>query len=488
MTANLSDSSHAAETPSSVELRTRVLVMAYDRIGERMAGPGVRSWELAKALAKTSDVTVASMTPIGRSAEGVTTKRFTTEQELEELVAEADLIILQGLTLRHHPSIARSKALLIVDLYDPWVLENIELHASLPDGRCAELLLADADAQNELIDAGDFFICASERQRDYWLGMLTSRGRIDRAAWLSDAELRNLIDVVAYGCPAAPPATTPALKGVHPQVHSDDSVFLWSGGAWEWFDPLLAVEAFAEAARRHPNMVLYFMGLGLAGHTPEMPVAQKLHERAAELATEGVRVLFGDWVPYDDRGAYLSEATAAVIATRPSVESRFAFRSRMLDHFWAGLPTITTPGDTLADLVGSSGAGIVYPHGDRHALTEALINLHLDKHAHEQMSTNARLVADEYRWDDAAEPVRRAASEPELWLQQRELRLEHLAEAGIKPAWRQAVNPGLGARHVGFHSRGPIVDTLKHTKLYPVMRRMRRSWLGRAIWGSVPGE
>ena len=25
---------------------------------------------------------------------------------------------------------------------------------------------------------GDFFVCASERQRDYWLGMLAAEGRI----------------------------------------------------------------------------------------------------------------------------------------------------------------------------------------------------------------------------------------------------------------------------------------------------------------------
>lgn len=293
-------------TASSIASRTKVLVMAYDRIGVRMAGPGIRSWEIAKALARDADVVVASSSPIERTATGVETVLLRSEQHLGRLADEVDVILVQGLTLRRHDVLAQSKAVLVVDLYDPWVLENLELHANLSDGRCAELLLADSDAQNELIDAGDFFICASERQRDYWLGMLTSRGRVERAAWLADPELRDLIDVVAYGCPVDPPEVRPALKGVHRDVRADDTVLLWSGGAWEWFDPMLAVEAFADAASHEPDMVLYFMGLGLPGSTASMPIAKLLHARAAELRKRDIRIVFGDWVPYDERGAFLS--------------------------------------------------------------------------------------------------------------------------------------------------------------------------------------
>lgn len=486
MTAHPATRIEPTGTESTTATRTRVLVMAYDRIGERMAGPGVRSWEIAKSLARVADVTIASSTPVGRTADGVTSVLIEGERQLGALAQASDVIIVQGLTLRRHPSIARSKAVLVVDLYDPWVMENLELHASLSDRRCAELLLADADAQNELVDAADFFICASERQRDYWLGMLTSRGRIDRSAWLADAELRDLIDVVAYGCPEAPPEPRPVLRGVHPDIKASDSVFLWSGGVWEWFDPILAVDAFADAARQEPDMVLFFMGLGLPGSTPDMPVARLLHQRAAELREQGIRIAFGDWVPYDERGAYLDEAAAALIATRPSVESRLSFRSRMLDHFWAGLPTITTPGDVLADLVDSSGAGVVYPHGDRAALTEALLRIHRDQAAHAGMSARARDLAERFRWSETTAPLRRVTANPSHWIEQRDRRLAHLAKCGIKPDWREGAYMLPSMRHGGFHSRGPIMDALKRSGLYPFMRWVRRTALGRRLWGPVP--
>ncbi len=95
----------------------------------------------------------------------------------------------------------------------------------------------DVDVQTELLDRGDFFVCASERQRDYWMGMLSARGRVDRATYEADPTLRSLIDVLPFGCPTEPPvATEPVLRGVHPAIGTDDIVITWGGGTWEWFD------------------------------------------------------------------------------------------------------------------------------------------------------------------------------------------------------------------------------------------------------------
>lgn len=452
-----------------------------------MAGPGVRSWEIACSLSSHAEVTVVGETPIGREHSGVRTVHLERVEDIAPLLDASDVVLIQGLAMRKYPWLREFEGVLVVDLYDPWVLENVEQHAALADGRCAELLLADADAQNELLDAGDFFICASERQRDYWLGMLTSRGRIDRASWLSDAELRDLIDVVPYGSPSGAP-TGGGLKGVHPDISVDDTVFIWSGGVWEWFDPLLAVEAFAEAARVEPKLVFYFMGLGLSGSSPDMPIGKRLHKRAAELRSEGIRIAFGDWVPYDDRGSVLADADAAIIATRPSVESRLAFRSRVLDHFWAGLPTLTTPGDVLADVIDEHDAGLVYPHGDRDALAQAMLDVRRRPEQVELWQQSARKLADSYRWTDTTAPLQRVAKDPNRWLDVRAMRMAHFATCGVEPAFRQGVHPTAAMLHHGFHSRGPVLDRLKRSGLYPFMRWFRRTQAGRLIWGVVPGE
>ncbi|MDQ7029881.1 MAG: hypothetical protein Q9O62_08955 [Ardenticatenia bacterium] len=57
---------------------------------------------------------------------------------------------------------------------------------------------------------GDFFICASERQRDWWLGLLEASGRINPYTFGEDPSLRRLIDVVPFGLPEGPPYGFPS--------------------------------------------------------------------------------------------------------------------------------------------------------------------------------------------------------------------------------------------------------------------------------------
>ena len=69
-------------------------------------------------------------------------------------------------------------------------------------------------------------------------------------------------------------------------------------------------------------------------------------------------MIFNDgWVPYEQRRAYFREADLGVSAHFDGIEARFAFRTRLLDHFAAGLPSVVTGGDVLGDLVGERGLG-----------------------------------------------------------------------------------------------------------------------------------
>ncbi len=53
----------------------------------------------------------------------------------------------------------------------------------------------------------------------------------------------------------------------------------------------------------------------------------------------GTSVFFNpDWVAYEDRGDYLLEADAGVSTHFAHIETEFAFRTRILDYLWAGLP------------------------------------------------------------------------------------------------------------------------------------------------------
>ena len=108
--------------------------------------------------------------------------------------------------------------------------------------------------QEVALATGDAFVCASEKQRDFWLGALRARGRLDRALYERDPSLRTLIDVVPFGIDPEPPEPGPAIRGVVPGIGADDRILLWPGGIWNWFDPLTVIRAVARARRGGATM------------------------------------------------------------------------------------------------------------------------------------------------------------------------------------------------------------------------------------------
>ena len=81
------------------------------------------------------------------------------------------------------------------------------------------------------------------------------------------------------------------------------------------------------------------------------------------------------WVAYDDRQNYLLEADIGVSTHFDHVETEFSFRTRILDYLWAGLPIVTTDGDSFADLIARTPLGLTVPPEDVDALEAALYRL-----------------------------------------------------------------------------------------------------------------
>lgn len=393
----------------------RVLCVSSYEIGDKMRGPAIRAFEIAKALAPTVEVAVAVPGMTDDVVDGVATLGYPDEATLVRLASTSEVVIIQGYALRLYPRLAQVPSVLVVDLYDPWLFENIQLHG---EGGHADVALSqDVSVINELLDAGDFFICASERQRDYWLGMLTARGALDSRTYANDPTLRQLIDVVPFGLPSHRPRhARKVLKGVHPNVSDDDLVILWGGGVWDWFDPLSVVEAFNIALERVPNAKLYFLGLQLASpDVPPMQMAEAVVHRARQLGLYDTSIIFGDWTPYELRESFLLEADIAISAAKDLAETRLAFRSRILDYLWAGLPVITTSGDVLSDLVQQHNLGAVVPPGNINLLAGAMIQLLQDANRRAEAGARAAHVADAMRWSECVAPLRKVAREPWRW-------------------------------------------------------------------------
>jgi glycosyltransferase involved in cell wall biosynthesis len=389
-----------------------VLLIAGDPIGRRMAGTGIRYWNLARVLASEHNVTLAAPAPVDLEPSAPVRLVWPEAQADANAIAawrarlmeDHEIVVAQDIPYYHcDPSLLASLKI-VVDLYAPALLEKLEFARVDPE-RGVPDRSDDVRSLMRHLAIGDFFICASERQRDFWLGSLAVSGRLDMSHVQADPAFRTLIDTVPFGLPGEAPAKTGnGPRGVIPEIQPDDFVLLWNGGLWNWLDPLTAIKAVASMRDAKPAVRLVFMGTQnpLQKRT-EMDMLHQAVQLASELGVKDTSVFFNDWVDYEERQNWLLEANAAISLHQATAEARFSFRTRMLDLFWCGLPSIVTEGDVMAEIVREYAVGEVVPENDDRAVAEAIRRLMNTDRGPQQQSFNT--LRRTYTWESAARPL-----------------------------------------------------------------------------------
>lgn len=389
---------------------TKVLVVTGDPIGPRLAGPAIRSIAMARQIGRRHEVMLVTTSileevdlpfPVHRVRPGA-------DRDFSRLERWADVIVFQGHAMGHFESLRSSRKILVADVYDPMHLEQLEQGRDLPP-ETWDLHVSDAVAVlNEQLRRADFVLCASERQRLFYLGQLAALGRINPATYADDPELRGLLAVVPFGLSEQPPRhERSVLRGVVEGIGDGDRIAIWSGGLYNWFDPETLVRAVAQLARTRPTVKLYFQGSRNPNpDVPEMAIVGSVRRLADELGVLGSSVFFNDsWVEYDDRQNYLLEADAGVSTHFDHLETTFSFRTRILDYLWAGLPMVVTDGDGFAELVRDEGLGLVVPERDPERLAEALDAVLFDDARIEQWRAAVARVREEFLWSRTLQPL-----------------------------------------------------------------------------------
>jgi glycosyltransferase involved in cell wall biosynthesis len=385
----------------------RVVVITSDVLGLRMAGPGIRAWEIAKTLARTADVRLVSTTATSLETDLFPVFRATRD-DLKKLEKWADVIIFQGHLLAVEPWLVKSEKLLVADIYDPMHLEQLEQAKELSEDDRNSAIAGTVQVLNDQIARADFMMCASEKQRDFWLGVLGALGRINPATYNDDESLRSLLAVVPFGVDDDSPVQKKhGIKGVIEGISSSDKVIIWGGGIYNWFDPITLVRAVEVLSRSHSDVRLFFLGVKHPNpDVPSMTMAFQAKETARKLGLLDKFVFFNEgWVPYDSRADYLLDADVGVSTHLDHLETEFSFRTRILDYLWASLPIVTTAGDTFAQLVHENELGIVVPAQDVDLLASALGTLLFDDERRKQTSLVVREFATSMTWKNVLTPL-----------------------------------------------------------------------------------
>lgn len=377
-----------------------------------MAGPAIRYWEFANALSKKHEVTLV----IPNDPE-VLSDRFKIIKfpgNFRTLFKNAHAIITMKIT--HSMALAAKMhgVKIILDAYDPLPLEWLEInkHKDL-DTRKKELDLI-TNAFKLSFSMADAVLCANENQRDLWTGLQLGLKGIDPVLYDQDPSWKKQIGIVPFGLPSDPPVKSGTGPKSLFNLKETDKIILWGGGIWNWFDPLTLIKAIHAISQGRSDIHLVFMGVGLPNEDAAMAsMPARATQLAKELKVLDKHVFFNHgWIPYEDRASFLLEADIGVSTHFESLETRYAFRTRILDYIWAGLPVICTEGDSFSRLVEQRNLGLTVPYGNVEALAKAIIRLIDHPNEADQMKSNLKTLSREFHWNKVVEPLQEMISEP----------------------------------------------------------------------------
>ena len=307
------------------------------------------------------------------------------------------------------PWLAKTDKVMVVDLYDPFHLEQLELSSEVAEHDVrVEVVASTVAVLNEQIARGDFFLCASEKQRDFWLGALGALGRINPPTYDADKSLRSLIDVVPFGVDDEPPARrgTP-FAASSTGIAADDEVLLWGGGVYNWFDPLTLIRAVHDWRSAGRSCASYFLGMKHPNpEVPQMRMATAPMALADELGLTGSHVFFNhDWVPL---------RAARRLAARRRHRREHAPRSRR-DRLLLPHPRARLPLGRVADRVhrgrrhgrprGRTSSRRGVPPGDPAALAAAFETLLGDDGRRKEAAAAVADIAPGFAWSTALAPL-----------------------------------------------------------------------------------
>lgn len=393
---------------SNFRAKPRIMVVTGEPIKKQIAGPAIRAWQMANHLSRTNEVVLISTSGVELEEQSSAfAVIYCAGEKLKLYTQWADVIIFQGFFLEGAPWIMDQKDKVVVaDVYDPIHLEQLEQARDLgPVGRQQSIETV-TEILNKQITRADLLLCASAKQKDFWLGHAAVQQRLEQMS--SAKEIDDFIQVVPFGLENKPlEQSEHGIRGKVPGIDMDDKVIIWGGGVYNWFDPLTLIKAVAKLAENHPDVRLYFMGMKHPNPgVPDMKIAFEAQELSKTLGLTNRHVFFNsDWVEYSKRGNVLADADLGVSTHFMHVETYLSFRTRILDYLWAGLPIVATVGDSFGNILDEEGIGHGVAPEDVDALVFALEDLLYNSETAAQVKTRVRQYADAFRWEKVLEPL-----------------------------------------------------------------------------------
>ena len=389
---------------------SRVIIFSYEPIFPEhgSSGPSIRNWEIAKALTRRGhEVTIAEW---GHSEDYTKEKiKFIKwdEKELKDISKRFDVALIQE---SHAVSEYFNNIDNIPTIVNLTIPISIEAAADQIKNK-EEFFINDGLVPAAIsLMKGDFFFCASERQKHFYMGMLNLLGRINPYTYD-----KKLIDIVPVAAPVEiPKIKENIIKGK--VVPKNKRIILWPSSIFSWFDAITAIEAMKIVSKKINDAVMVFVG----ADNPNVNVMTKKNvdfakKKAKELGLLNKTVYFMDWLPYEKRTNMYLESEFAVVTYPVGPETEMSFRTRITDCLWGRLPVICTKGDSVAEIIEKEGLGATVEEKNPKELAEKIIEFLNNKQELKRISKRVdKFIKEKMNWDVVINPIDKFCKNPKI--------------------------------------------------------------------------
>jgi glycosyltransferase involved in cell wall biosynthesis len=386
------------------------LVVSYGPVPtpqyQKVEGGGMRAWGLAEGLKSHGiDVTVGVNNSFPQELEehsGIRLVNWGQDQQFIELLNSYDAVLVSYTMGSDSVFIAEhidDSVQLILDAYVPIYVEVSARESKDMDTEFSNYM-ADIVRFNRVLRRGDYFLCANEAQKTFYIGVLSSLGIINPRSYREDRIL-----IAPFGIHDAP-ATTKRNPYKKLGIKDSDFITLWFGGLYPWFRIQELLDAVLEQSK---NTSFKFVVVGGKNPFNPNPDFSKQYETALSFAKEHKlldrSVFFVDWVDFDDRINWFKNAAVVVSLNQPGQENGFSWRTRVMDFVWGEVPILTNGGDPLSDDLIRAHAAVKLDKLTAKAIVESLEALQKSPSSLRNVREKVVELKPQYYWQNIMQPV-----------------------------------------------------------------------------------
>lgn len=344
-------------------------------------GAGLRAWGVGKGLEACGHEVVYSMPMICLQRGYEVAKQFADHAwemtGIDKTIrrAKPDIVVFS-----HWPSMLIERKLdipTVLDFHGPHMLER-EYQGF---GHRA----ANAWHKVQAIRMADFFTCAGERQRLYFLGWLMAAG-----IRVTENDIASVAVCVAPDLPVR-------------RWNDDEPVFVYGGVFLPWQDPSAGLRALIRCMEKHGRGCLKFFG----GRHPVFDIKRvELFDDLGKMLDGCQRVERMGFVSHDQLIDVYCRSHVALDVMARNPERELAYTTRTVEYLWCGLPVIYHHYSELSGIIRDYEAGWVVDPTDELQISAAIEEALTCPAEVRRRGMNAqRLVRERLVWDRAVEPL-----------------------------------------------------------------------------------